>query len=140
MIVEGTPSKDGTSTAATSISQSSGLGSGSPFGGAGLPVPLFFFFFFFFFFNRPLRPDPAAVPTTQPGVSRRRSVGQGSLVLSTLCVFNTIILLLLGAGSLVFVDGRTSLHLAAALWIAAILLFTLSHGLRRGADWPGVSG
>ena len=35
VIVQGTASKDGTSTAATSISQSSGLGNGSPFGGAG---------------------------------------------------------------------------------------------------------
>jgi hypothetical protein len=34
VIVQGTPNHDGTSTAATSISQSSGLGNGSPFGGA----------------------------------------------------------------------------------------------------------
>ncbi len=38
VIVEGTAGKDGTSTAATSISQSSGLGNSSPFGGAGLPT------------------------------------------------------------------------------------------------------
>jgi hypothetical protein len=35
VIVQGTASNDGTSTAATSISQSSGLGNGAPFGGAG---------------------------------------------------------------------------------------------------------
>jgi hypothetical protein len=35
VIVQGTPSDDGTSTAATSISQSTGLGNGTPFGGAG---------------------------------------------------------------------------------------------------------
>ena len=58
------------------------------------------------------------------------------LVLSTLCVFNAILLLLLGAGSLAFVDGRTRFLLAAAMWIAAIVLLTLSHGLRRGTDWP----
>ena len=58
------------------------------------------------------------------------------LVLSTLCVFNSIILLLLGTGSLVFVDGRSRYAVAAAMWIAAIVLVTLSHRLRRGADWP----
>ena len=57
-------------------------------------------------------------------------------MLSTLCVFNAIILLILGAGSLGFVDGRDAFALAAAMWIAAIVLFTLSHGLRRESDWP----
>jgi hypothetical protein len=58
------------------------------------------------------------------------------LVLSTLCVFNAIILLLLGAGSLSFVDGRTRFALATTMWLAAIVLLALSHGLRRGTDWP----
>ena len=58
------------------------------------------------------------------------------LVLSTLCVFNAIILLILGTGSLVFVDGGTRYALAAAMWITAIILLSLSHGLRRGTDWP----
>ena len=57
------------------------------------------------------------------------------IVLSTLCVFNAIILTLLGTGSLVFVDGPSRYALAAAMWIAAILLLTLSHGLRRGTEW-----
>ena len=35
VIVQGTASSDGTTTAATSISQSAGLGNGSPFGGGG---------------------------------------------------------------------------------------------------------
>ena len=57
-------------------------------------------------------------------------------------VFNAIILLILGAGSLAFVDGRTRFALATALWIAAVVLVTLSHGLRpqdgsRPADYPG---
>jgi hypothetical protein len=58
------------------------------------------------------------------------------LVLSTLGVFNAILLVVLGAGCLAFVDGRTRYALAAAMWIAAIVLATLSHGLRKGADWP----
>jgi hypothetical protein len=58
------------------------------------------------------------------------------LVLSTLCVFNAIILAILGIGSLVFVDGGTRYVLAAAMGIGAILLVALSRGLRRGADWP----
>ena len=40
------------------------------------------------------------------------------LVLSTLCVFNAIILLILGTASLAFVDGRTRYVLAATMWIA----------------------
>ena len=58
------------------------------------------------------------------------------LVLSTLCVFNAILLLLLGAGSLAFVDGRPRFVLAAAMLIGATVLLTLAHGLRRGTDWP----
>ena len=58
------------------------------------------------------------------------------LVLSTLCVFNAGILLVLGGGSVAFVDGRTRYALAAVLWVSAVALFMVSRRLRRGTDWP----
>ncbi len=138
VIVQGTASTDGTSTAATSISQSSGLGNGAPVRRCGhrrrrrhgrwvTPST-----------QSPLRAGPAAVLHNAARSEKASKVSvRARLVLSTLCVFNAIVLLvprdrIVGRSS----TAERRYVLAAAMWIAAILLFRLSHGLRRGADWP----
>jgi hypothetical protein len=60
---------------------------------------------------------------------------QTRLVLATLCVFNGVILLALGLGSALFVDGVMRLGLAAAMWVVAIGLFALAHRLRDAVEW-----
>jgi hypothetical protein len=60
---------------------------------------------------------------------------QTRIVLSTLCVFNAIILGVLGVGCVAYVDGPLRFPLAAAMWLAAATLVSLSHRLRRGVDW-----
>jgi hypothetical protein len=60
---------------------------------------------------------------------------QTRLVLATLCVFNGVVLLVLGIGSAVFVDGTVRLGLAGALWVAAACLFVLARRLRDGVEW-----
>jgi hypothetical protein len=60
---------------------------------------------------------------------------QTRLVLATLCVFNGVVLILLGIGSAVFVDGTVRLGLAGALCVAAACLFVLARRLRHGVEW-----
>ncbi len=60
---------------------------------------------------------------------------QARVVLATLCVFNGVILLALGLGAAIFVDGVTRFGLAAGMWIAAAFLFVLARRLRDGHDW-----
>jgi hypothetical protein len=60
---------------------------------------------------------------------------QTRLVLATLCVFNGVVLIALGFGSAVFVDGAVRLALAGALWVAAVCLFVLARRLRQGVEW-----
>jgi hypothetical protein len=60
---------------------------------------------------------------------------QTRIVLATLCVFNAVILALLGFGSIVFVDGAERFLLSAVLWVASALLFRLARRLRRGTEW-----
>jgi hypothetical protein len=60
---------------------------------------------------------------------------QTRLVLATLCVFNGVILAVLGAGSAVFVDGAARFGVASAMWAAAGALFAVARRLRRGVEW-----
>lgn len=60
---------------------------------------------------------------------------QTRLVLATLCVFNGVVLIALGIGSAVYVDGAVRLGLAGALWVAAACLFVLARRLRQGVEW-----
>ncbi len=60
---------------------------------------------------------------------------QTRLVLATLCVFNGVVLIALGIGSAVFVDGAVRLGVAGALWAAAACLFVLARRLRQGVEW-----
>ena len=56
-------------------------------------------------------------------------------MLATLCVFNGVVLVALGIGSAVYVDGAVRLGLAGALWVAAACLFVLARRLRHGVEW-----
>jgi hypothetical protein len=60
---------------------------------------------------------------------------QTRLVLATLCGLNGVVLIVLGIGSAVFVDGTVRLGLAGALWIAGVFLFVLARRLRHGVEW-----
>jgi hypothetical protein len=60
---------------------------------------------------------------------------QARLVLATLSVFNGVVLVALGAGGAVFVDGVARVVVAAALWSAAAALFVLARRLRQGVEW-----
>jgi hypothetical protein len=60
---------------------------------------------------------------------------QTRLVLATLCVFNGVMLVALGAGSVVFVDGAARFGLAGAMWAAAGALFVVARRLRQGVEW-----
>jgi hypothetical protein len=60
---------------------------------------------------------------------------QTRLVLATLCVFNGVVLIALGIGSAVYVDGAVRLGFAGALWVAAACLFVLARRLRQGVEW-----
>jgi hypothetical protein len=50
-------------------------------------------------------------------------------------MFNGVVLIVLGIGSAVFVDGTVRLGLAGALWVAAAGLFVLARRLRDGVEW-----
>ena len=60
---------------------------------------------------------------------------QMRIALGTICVFNAVLLVALGAGAVVFVSGGAAELLAAAFWFGAGLLFGLSRHLRRGTEW-----
>ena len=57
------------------------------------------------------------------------------IVLGTLSFFNAVILVILGVGSVVFVDGAAGKVLAGGLWFGAGMLFALARRLRRGTEW-----
>jgi hypothetical protein len=60
---------------------------------------------------------------------------QARLVLATLCVFNGVILCVVGLGSVLFVDGGIRLVVAAALWSGAGGLFVVARRLRSEVEW-----
>jgi hypothetical protein len=60
---------------------------------------------------------------------------QTRLVLSTICVFNAIILTALGMGSAVYIDGALRFVVGAGMWVAAAILLRISRWLRRGVEW-----
>ena len=57
------------------------------------------------------------------------------IVLGTLCVFNALILIVLGFASLRFVDGVAGPIVAGCFWLAAGGLLGLSRRLRKGTEW-----
>lgn len=60
---------------------------------------------------------------------------QMRIALGTLCVFNAVIIFVLGGAALVFVNGRAAPLLACAFWLAAGLLLGLARHLRKGTEW-----
>lgn len=56
-------------------------------------------------------------------------------MLGTLCFFNALILIALGMGSVIFVNGAPGPILAGCLWFFAGLLIGLSRRLRNGTEW-----
>ena len=60
---------------------------------------------------------------------------QMRIVLGTLCMFNALILVVLGFGALFFVNGDAAPLLGAAFWVAAGLLLGLARHLRKGTEW-----
>jgi hypothetical protein len=57
------------------------------------------------------------------------------IVLGTLCMFNALILVVLGFAAFFFVSGRAAPLLAAAFWVASGLLLGLARHLRKGTEW-----
>ncbi len=60
---------------------------------------------------------------------------QTRVVLATLCVFNGIILTIIGVGAVVFVDGSVRLGVAGSMWLIAVGLFILARRLRKEVEW-----
>jgi hypothetical protein len=60
---------------------------------------------------------------------------QMRIALGTLCVFNAVIIIVLGVAALFFVNGRAAPLLACAFWFAAGLLLGLARHLRKGTEW-----
>ena len=60
---------------------------------------------------------------------------QARVVLATLCVFNGVILVVLGVGTALFVDGIVRLGIAGSMWAAAVGLFVLARRLRHDVEW-----
>jgi hypothetical protein len=60
---------------------------------------------------------------------------QTRIVLGTISFFNALILIILGAGSVAFVNGGAAPAVAGCLWFFAGLLLRLSRRLRRGTEW-----
>ena len=60
---------------------------------------------------------------------------QTRVVLGSLCVFNGIILVLVGVGAVVFVDGTVRLAVAGGIWLVAVGLFALARRLREDVEW-----
>jgi hypothetical protein len=57
------------------------------------------------------------------------------IVLGTLCTFNALLLVVIGAIALGFVDGRAGPVGAASFWTAAASLLLLARRLRRDSEW-----
>ena len=57
------------------------------------------------------------------------------IALGTLCIFNAMILVVLGFAALFFVDGRAAGVLGAGFWVAAGTLSALARRLRSGTEW-----
>jgi hypothetical protein len=57
------------------------------------------------------------------------------IVLSTICVFNALILVVVGFLAWFFVDGSGAPIVAALSWLAALTLVMLSRILRRGPEY-----
>jgi hypothetical protein len=60
---------------------------------------------------------------------------QMRIALGTLCIFNAMILVVLGGAALWFVNGSAAPFLASALWLAAGMLLGLARHLRKGTEW-----
>ncbi len=60
---------------------------------------------------------------------------QGRIVLGALAFFNALLLLALGVGTVMFVDGVAGPILGACLWFCAGALFALSRRLRKDTGW-----
>ncbi len=56
-------------------------------------------------------------------------------MLGTLAFFNALLLLALGVGAAMFVDGVAAWILGAGLWFCAGALLALSHRLRKDTGW-----
>lgn len=56
-------------------------------------------------------------------------------MLGTLCVFNGVLVAIVGLLSFVYVDGTSGKVLAAGFWLCAGGLFGLARRLRRVDDW-----
>ena len=60
---------------------------------------------------------------------------QTRIVLGTLSLFNALLLVILGFGSLTFVNGSPGPLLAGCFWLFAGSLLGLARWLRRGTEW-----
>ena len=60
---------------------------------------------------------------------------QTRIVLGTLSFFNALLLIILGFGSLFFVNGGPGPILAGCFWFFAGSLFGLARWLREGTEW-----
>ena len=60
---------------------------------------------------------------------------QTRVVLASLCVFNGVMLTLIGIGALAFVDGTVRLAVTGCAWLAAVGLFALARRLREDVEW-----
>ena len=60
---------------------------------------------------------------------------QMRIALGTVCVFNAILCVVLGALALFFIDGGAAALLAGVFWFGAGMLFGLARHLRRGTEW-----
>ena len=57
------------------------------------------------------------------------------IVLGTLSFFNAVVLIVLGAGSVSYVNGVAGPVLGGCLWFLAGVLMSLSRWLRKGTEW-----
>ena len=60
---------------------------------------------------------------------------QTRIVLGTLCVFNALILMILGVGAGFVVNGVAGPVVAGTFLCLAALLFGLARRLRKGTEW-----
>jgi hypothetical protein len=60
---------------------------------------------------------------------------QSRIVLGTLSFFNALLLMTVGLGSAVFVNGVAGAIIAGCLWFLAGVLFALARRLRNGSGW-----
>jgi hypothetical protein len=57
------------------------------------------------------------------------------IALGTLCMFNAMIVVVLGFAALFFVNGGAAPLLAGAFWLAAGFLVGVARHLRKGTEW-----